>query len=52
MEPITIKLPRKIIKELDDLVRMGIFSSRSEAIREGIRMLLKGYRRELENVKE
>jgi len=38
--PVTIRLPRKVIEELDKLVAMGIYPSRSEAIRDAIRRLL------------
>ena len=44
MRLITVKVPESYIEGLDDLVRSGRYSSRSEAIRIAIRDLL---RREL-----
>lgn len=37
---ISVHIPRQMLEELDDLVRSGIFPSRSEAIRVAIRDLL------------
>lgn len=34
LETVNVRLPDEIIRILDDLVAKGIFSSRSEAIRE------------------
>jgi Arc/MetJ-type ribon-helix-helix transcriptional regulator len=42
---ISFKAPSAFLEELDELVRSGVYSSRSEAIRTAIRDLLK---RELE----
>ena len=44
MRLVTVKLPELFVEGLDQLVRMGRYSSRSEAIRVAIRDLL---RREL-----
>ena len=38
---ISFKAPNTVIEELDELVRGGVYSSRSEAIRTAIRDLLK-----------
>ena len=37
---VSVHIPRKWLEELDDLVRRGVFPSRSEAIRVAIRKLL------------
>ncbi len=34
IETVTVRLPEEIIALLDDLVKKGLFSNRSEAIRE------------------
>lgn len=41
MEHLSCYIPRKHIEELDKLVRKGVYPSRSEAIREAIRRLLR-----------
>ena len=41
---ISVKLPKAYIDELDELVKEGRFSSRSEAIRVAIRMLIESER--------
>ncbi len=40
---ISVKVPREMIEEVDKLIRAGLFSSRSEAIRRAIAMLIKEY---------
>jgi Arc/MetJ-type ribon-helix-helix transcriptional regulator len=37
---ISLRIPRRELKELDKLVRKGLFKNRSEAIRLAIRKLL------------
>ena len=37
---ISVHIPRQMLEELDELVRRGVFPSRSEAIRVAIRDLL------------
>jgi len=37
---ISLHLPRRMLEEIDELVRRGVFPSRSEAIRVAIRDLL------------
>ncbi|MEM2716768.1 MAG: ribbon-helix-helix domain-containing protein [Archaeoglobaceae archaeon] len=47
-EVVPVSLPRGLIKEIDELVEKGIFSSRSEALRYGARLVVlfeKGVRR-------
>ncbi len=44
MKLVTVKLPEKLITDVDQLVRAGIYHSRSDAIRAAVRDLL---RREL-----
>jgi len=44
MRLVTVKMPEAYVEAIDELVRMGRFTSRSEAIRIAIRELL---RREL-----
>ncbi|RLC73747.1 MAG: hypothetical protein DRI26_00215, partial [Chloroflexi bacterium] len=43
LQLITVHLPETIIKALDELVRRGLFPTRSEAIRAATRELLKKY---------
>lgn len=40
MEIVTFKIPKDLIREIDELVNKGLFSSRSEAIRYAIGMLI------------
>jgi len=44
MEAIRLNLPSEIIQRLDKLVEAGVFPNRSEAIREGIRQVLRKYK--------
>jgi transcriptional regulator, CopG family len=37
---ISVHIPRRMLEELDELVRSGLFPSRSEAIRVAVRDLL------------
>ena len=41
MRLVTVKMPETYLEGLDELVRMGRYSSRSEAIRIAVRELLK-----------
>ncbi len=41
MRLVTVKMPETYIEGLDELVKMGRYSSRSEAIRVAVRELLK-----------
>jgi transcriptional regulator, CopG family len=41
---ITVKIPMRILREVDELVAQGIFASRSEAIREALKLLLSHYK--------
>ncbi|RLG86865.1 MAG: transcriptional regulator [Thermoprotei archaeon] len=41
MRIVTVKMPEAYIEGIDELVRMGRYSSRSEVIRAAIRELLK-----------
>jgi len=43
----TIKMPEYMIEELDHLVNIGVFASRSEAIRYAVSRLLSDYRKKL-----
>ncbi|RLF25071.1 MAG: CopG family transcriptional regulator [Thermoprotei archaeon] len=38
---VTVKMPEDYVNALDELVEMGLFTSRSEAIRVAVRDLLK-----------
>jgi Predicted transcriptional regulators containing the CopG/Arc/MetJ DNA-binding domain and a metal-binding domain len=40
---ITVKIPMKILQEVDELVKEGVFVSRSEAVREALKLLLSRY---------
>ncbi len=44
MKLVTVKLPEKLIDDMDQLVKAGMYHSRSDAIRAAVRDLL---RREL-----
>ena len=37
---INVRLPENMLKEIDDLVKSGLYTSRSEAIRDAIRIFL------------
>ena len=41
MRTISLRLPRKILEEIDALVEKGVYASRTEALREGARLLLR-----------
>ena len=41
MKTISLRLPDKILEEIDDLVAQGVYASRTEALREGARILLR-----------
>jgi len=41
MRIITVKIPEAYLRELDELVKLGVYPSRSEAIRVALRELLK-----------
>ncbi len=42
-QPVLVNFPKKMLSQLDSLVRKGLFSNRSEAIREGARGVILGY---------
>jgi len=48
MEPVTIKLPKILVDHLDSLVEQKIYGSRSQAIREVLRVHFNRLFRELE----
>ena len=41
MKVISLRLPDKLIEEIDELVSSGMYASRTEALREAARNLLK-----------
>lgn len=41
MRPITIKLPDGLLEGVDELVKLGLYNSRSAVIRTAVRDLLK-----------
>jgi Arc/MetJ-type ribon-helix-helix transcriptional regulator len=43
MKTITVKLPEYLVKAIDRLVEVGVFYSRSDAVREAVRMLMDKY---------
>jgi len=49
---VTFKVRRELLERLDELVKNGYFSSRSEAIRTAIIMLINTYNKEEGNEKE
>ncbi|HIQ03746.1 MAG TPA: ribbon-helix-helix protein, CopG family [Desulfurococcales archaeon] len=40
---LSVKVPKEIVEEIDKLIKSGIFSSRSEAIRRAMALLIKEY---------
>jgi len=49
MDIVPVRLPKWMIEAIDELVMKGIFVSRAELIRYGIRLVLKKYEKELNN---
>lgn len=41
MQTISLRLPDTILQEIDALVEKGIYANRTEALREGARLLLR-----------
>jgi antitoxin ParD1/3/4 len=41
MEMISIHIPKQMLEQLDQMVKLGIYPSRSEAIRAAVREFLK-----------
>jgi len=41
MEMVSIHIPKQMLKQLDQMVKLGIYPSRSEAIRAAVREFLK-----------
>ncbi|MCD6522265.1 MAG: type II toxin-antitoxin system ParD family antitoxin [Candidatus Diapherotrites archaeon] len=41
MKKVLVTIPENLLKEIDELVRSGHYSSRSEFLREGARFLLR-----------
>ena len=46
MTQIAVKLPDGLVRELDDLVAQGLFSSRSSAVRQAVELIVSGHRRD------
>ncbi len=46
MTQIAVKLPDGLVRELDELVAQGHFSSRSSAVRRAVEMIVSGQRRD------
>jgi Arc/MetJ-type ribon-helix-helix transcriptional regulator len=44
MRTITVKIPEYLLRMIDRLVEEGLFYSRSDAVREAVRMLVDKYR--------
>ena len=44
-KPVPVSLPSELVKELDSLVEEGLFGSRSDAIRYGVRLVVREERR-------
>lgn len=45
MTQIAVKLPDGLLRELDELVAQGLFSSRSSAVRRAVEIIVSGQRR-------
>jgi len=41
VKTISLRMPDRILEEVDELVKQGVYASRTEAIREGARLLLR-----------
>ncbi len=41
MQTISLRLPDRILREIDALVEQGVYATRTEALREGARLLLR-----------
>lgn len=39
MQPVQIRLTKKLIEEIDKLVELGLYPNRSEAVRDAVRVL-------------
>lgn len=46
MTQIAVKLPDALVRELDELVAQGLFSSRSSAVRRAVEIIVSGQRRD------
>ena len=46
MTQIAVKLPDGLVRELDELVAQGLFSSRSSAVRRAVEIIVSGQRRD------
>jgi len=46
-KPVPVSLPSELVEELDTLVEEGMFSSRSDAIRYGVRLVVREERQRL-----
>ena len=40
-ESVPVSLPSELVRELDELIKEGVFSSRSEALRYGARLVVR-----------
>lgn len=40
MDVVQVRIPRELVKKVDELVKRGIYPNRSEAIRDAIRRFL------------
>jgi len=40
---VTVKVPREMVEEIDRLVQLGLFASRSEAIRRAMALLIRKF---------
>lgn len=41
MKTICLRLPDRILEDIDELVEKGVYASRTEALREGARIILR-----------
>jgi Arc/MetJ-type ribon-helix-helix transcriptional regulator len=48
---VSFKAPAELVERLDDLVRMGLFRNRSEALRHALVLLVSKYRGEVDAFK-
>lgn len=46
-QPVPVSRPRELVRQLDDLVEAGVFSSRSDALRYGARLVVREERQRL-----
>lgn len=52
MDTIQIRLTKKLIEEIDELIKAGVYPNRSEAIRDAVRRLIADTDGEIEEIED